>query len=105
MAGVNPNEESQPMNSTCVEIVVYKVKNADAAAAARRTVRPHIEAFPGFVSWQAVTSADDPLMFTDLVTWESLGHARDAGNKVMSDPACAPFMAQIDAVVSAGHYI
>lgn len=92
------------MTGHCIEVVVYKVKNAQTAEAARRAVRPHVERFPGFLGWHAMTSADDPLVFTDIVTWASLAEARAAGAKVMADPACAPFMAEIAEVVSAGHY-
>jgi hypothetical protein len=93
------------MNMHCIEVVVYKVKNAQTAAAARRAIRPHIEAFPGFLGWHAVTSAEDPSVFTDIITWKSLAHARAAGEKVMSDPECAPFMGEIGEVVSMGHYL
>ncbi len=92
------------MSGHCIEVVFYRVKNAQTAEAARRNVRPHVETFPGFLGWHAMTSADDPLVFTDIVTWRSLAEARAAGERVMSDPACAPFMAEIVEVVSAGHY-
>jgi hypothetical protein len=89
----------------CIEVVVYKVKHAQTAEAARRAARPHIEALPGFLGWQAVTSTEDPLSFTDILTWKSLGDAKAAGKKMMADPACAPFMAEIAEVVSMGHYV
>ena len=89
----------------CIEVVVYKVKNAQTAEAARRAVRPHIEAFPGFLGWQAVTSAEDPTSFADIVTWKSLEDAKAAGEKFMTDPAIAPFMAEIAQVISMGHYV
>lgn len=31
----------------CIEVVVYKVKNAQSGKLARRAASPHIEAFPG----------------------------------------------------------
>ena len=89
----------------CIEVVVYKVKNAQSGQLARRAVRPHIEAFPGFLGWQAVTSTEDPTSFTDIVTWKSLADARAAGEKFMSDPAIAPFMAEVAEVISMGHYV
>ena len=89
----------------CIEVVVYKVKNAQAGQAARRAARPHIEALPGFLGWQAVTSAEDPARFTDIVTWRSLADARSAGETMMADPACAPFMAEIAEIISMGHYV
>ncbi len=93
---------SQPTH--CIEVVVYRVKSSPAAAAARRSARPHIEAFPGFLGWQALTSSEDPLTFTDIVTWASLADAKAAGEKLMADPHCQPFMAEVAEVVSMGHY-
>ena len=93
------------MTGHCIEVVVYKVKNAETAEREGRAMRPHVEAFPGFPGWHAVTSADDPALFTDVVTWRSLEDARSASEKVMADPACAPFMAEIAERVSAGYYV
>lgn len=93
------------MATHCIEVTVYRVKNPQTAALARRAVRPHIEAFPGFLGWQAVTSAADPAVFADILTWRSLADAKSAGEKVMADPACAPLMAEIAEVVSMGHYV
>ena len=93
------------MTTPCIEVVVYKVKNAETAATSRRAMRPKIEGLAGFLGWHAVTSADDPSLFTDILTWASLAQARAAAAHVMSDPACAPFMAEIVEVVSMGHYV
>ena len=92
------------MMTHCIEIVVYKVKNAQTAETQRRGARPLVESLQGFLGWHAVTSVDDPLLFTDIITWRSLEEARAAGARVMADPACAPFMAEIAEVVSMGHY-
>lgn len=97
-------KEDNPMNNHVVEVVVYKVNDPQTAAAARRSVRPHVEAMDGFLGWHAVTSADDPKVFTDIITWRSLEAARAASEKVMSDPACAPLMAEVAEVVSMGRY-
>lgn len=63
------------MMTHCIEIVVYKVKNAQTAETQRRGARPHVESLPGFLGWHAVTSVD-PLLFTDILTWRSLEEAR-----------------------------
>ena len=89
----------------CIEVVVYKVKNAQSGQLARRAVRPHIEAFPGFLGWQAVTSTEDPTSFTDIVTWKSPADAKAAGAMIMSAPHCAPFMGEVAEVISMGHYV
>ena len=89
----------------CIEVVVYKVKNPQTAQSARRAMRPHVEAYPGFLGWHAISSADDPGVFTDIITWASLDLARAASKKFMTDPACSPFMTEIAEVVSMGHYV
>ncbi len=88
----------------CIEVVVYRVKNAETAEAARREMRAHLENYPGFLDWTAATSLDDPTLFTDIVTWASLSQARDASGKVMSDPGCAPLMAEVAELITMGHY-
>ena len=93
------------MTGHCIEVVVYKVKNAPTAEATRRAVRPHVEAIPGFLGWHAMASADDPATFTDILTWRSLAEARAAGDLMMSDPGFAPLMAEIAEIVSMGHYV
>jgi heme-degrading monooxygenase HmoA len=93
------------MTGHCIEVVVYKVKNAETAEAARRAMKPHVAGFPGFLGWHAVTSADDKSVFTDIVTWRSLAEARAAGEKVMSDPECAPLMSEVAELISMGHYV
>lgn len=93
------------MSTPCIEVVVYKVRNAETAAAARRAMRPKVEVLQGFLGWHAATSADDPAVFTDILTWASLAEARAASAHVMADPTCAPFMAEIAELVSLGHYV
>lgn len=93
------------MGQHCIEVIVYKVKNPQAAEGKRRSMRHRVEAFPGFLGWHAVTSADDPAVFTDIVTWKSLAEARAASARVMTDPECAPFMAEIAEIFSMGHYV
>ena len=92
-------------NAYCIEITVYKVRNAQTAQTARRAIRPHVEAYPGFLGWHAMTAANDPSTFTDIVTWKSLDDAKSADERIMADPACAPFTAEIAQVVSMGHYV
>ncbi len=74
----------------CIEVVVYKVKNAQSGQLARRAVRPHIEDFPGFLGWQAVTSTEDPTSFTGIVTWKSPADAKAAGEKICRTPTAPP---------------
>ena len=84
--------------------MIYKVKNPATAAAARFAMKPHVETFPGFLGWTAVTALDDPSLFTDILTWRTHADAKSAGEKVMADPQCAPLMVEVTQVVSMGHY-
>jgi hypothetical protein len=93
------------MTTHCIEIVTYKVKDPKSAAAARRHIRPFIETQPGFMGWQALTAADNPSLFTDVVTWASLADAEAAGKKFDTAPECAPLMAEIGEMVSMVHYV
>ena len=92
------------MSNPILELVIYKVKNPQTAAAIRDRMRPHVAGYPGFLDWKAVSSPDDAALFADIVTWESIETARAAGQKVMTDPACAPFMAEIGEIFSMGHF-
>jgi hypothetical protein len=93
------------MSGHCIEVVVYRVKNPQTAEMRRRAARPHVEAYPGFLGWHAVTSADDPNVFTDILTWKTVGDAKAAAAKLSADPSCTPFIAEIAEIVSMGHYV
>jgi hypothetical protein len=92
------------MSNPVFELVVYKVKNPQTAARIRAGLQPHVANYPGFLDWKAASSSDDKALFADIVTWESLDAARAAGQKVMTDPAYAPFMAEIGEIFSMGHF-
>lgn len=92
------------MPQPCIELVVYTVKDARDGEAARRAVRPLIEKFPGFVAWHAVTATDDGLKFADVVMWSDEAAAKAASAAVQKEAAFAPFMNQIETIVSYGHY-
>ena len=92
------------MSNPIFELVIYKVKNPQTAARIRAGLQPHVAAYPGFRDWKAVASTDDAALFADIVTWDSLDAARAAVQKVMTDPACAPFMAEIGEIFSMGHF-
>lgn len=93
------------MGRHCIEIAVYRVRNPQTAEAKRRAMRHHVEAFPGFLGWHAITSAGDPALFADIVTWKSLEEARAASARAMADASCKPFIAEIGEVCSIGHYL
>jgi uncharacterized protein CbrC (UPF0167 family) len=88
----------------CFEIVVYKVKGHEAASSAREAARAVIASYPGFRSWQALTSTDDASSFADLVTWDDVSHAKAAGEAFHKDARLQPFVAEIGQIMSMGHY-
>ncbi len=92
------------MSNPVLELVVYRVKNPETAATVRAAIRPHLASYPGFLGWQAAVSMDDGALFAARVSWESLDAARSAGQKVVTDPVCAGFMAEIGEIFSMGHF-
>lgn len=92
------------MSDPIVELVTYRVHDIATANTARAAVLPHIQAMPGFVSYEPLVSVADPANRADVVTWASLAHAEAAGQSVMSDPNLAPFMASIAEVSSMTHF-
>ena len=92
------------MSHPVTELVIYKVKNPQTATLARRQMQAHFNAHPGFLAWQPLSSTSDACLFADIVTWTDEASARSAGEKVMTDEACAPLMAEIAEIISMGHY-
>ncbi len=89
---------------TCLELVVYTVKDVEKAKHARRAAADVVSAYEGFLSWQQYIAAEDPHKFTDIVKWRTLENAKSAQGRALMDPALAPFMSQIGEIVSMEHY-
>jgi hypothetical protein len=80
-----------------LEVVRFRlVAGSDEAAflAAARATETPLLAQPGFVSRRLVS--DGQGAWTDVVEWSSMAAAGVAAEKVMVDPAFAPFMGMID---------
>ncbi|MDN3718994.1 hypothetical protein ACFFVJ_06685 [Roseibium salinum] len=92
------------MNTPCLELVIFKVKDADKARIARRAAQETVKHYEGFISWTAYESHDEAGQFADVVVWRDLGSAKAAAEKVMKDPGFAALMAEIDGLVSMSHY-
>ncbi|WP_269582486.1 hypothetical protein [Roseibium sp. Sym1] len=92
------------MSDPCLELVIFKVKDADKARLARRAAQDTVKAYEGFLSWTAYESDEDNNLFADVVLWKDLETARKAAEKVMKDPGFAAVMAEIDGLVSMSHY-
>jgi heme-degrading monooxygenase HmoA len=93
------------MPDTCLELVVYTVRNCEDAARIRKAAMPRIRAMPGFMSWRAVRGSEgDEATFADLAEWQSLEHARAAAAAFARDDAFADFREAIDGLVHMGHF-
>lgn len=92
------------MSEPVVELVTYRVTDPVTADTARAGVLPHIQAMPGFVSYQPLISLADPTHRADMVTWATLAHAEAAAQSVMTNPHFAPFMETIAEVSSMTHF-
>jgi heme-degrading monooxygenase HmoA len=88
----------------CIEIVIYKVKNQKEAAAAREVARGALARYPGFRSWQQLTTLEGDQSFADIVTWDDMASAKAAGEAFHSDPDCGALMGQIESMVTMGHF-
>lgn len=91
--------------SHVLELAVCTVTDREAALAARRQAMQAVSRYPGFISWRAATACETADMLADLVEWETLEAARDAGKRVMTDPEFAPYMAAIGSVQLMQHFL
>lgn len=92
------------MIDLCIELVVYKVTNAEAALSARRELKPVIEKMDGIKSWQPLRSHSDKLVFADYVVWEDCDKAKAAAKQFETDARFAPFAKTIDKTITFDHY-
>lgn len=90
--------------STILEIAVCTVSDRPAAEQARRAAMQAVRAFPGFVSWRALTAPDRQDLIADLVEWSDKPSADAAAARVQSDPIFAPYMAAIASVSLMQHF-
>lgn len=92
------------MTSPCLELVVFKVKDPAKAATARRAAQDTVRHYDGFLSWTAYVACEETNLYADVVLWRDLASAKTAAAKVMEDPAFAAIMAELDGLVTMGHY-
>jgi len=92
------------MTAPCLELVVFKVKDAEKARIARRAAQETVRTYDGFLSWTAYESHEEQNQFADVVLWRDLACAKAAAEKVMKDPGFAAVMAEIDGLVTMSHY-
>jgi hypothetical protein len=92
------------MSQPYYEIVTYSVSDPSAADAARKEARLRLEAFPGFIAWQAFHGAADPAARVDVVVWRSLEAAQAAAAEVGTAVEFASFRASIKNLSGMDHY-
>jgi len=89
---------------TILELAVCTVTDRPAAEIARRAAMAAVKAYPGFVSWRALTALEQGDMIADLVEWIDKASADAAAARVQADPAFAPYMAAISGVTLMQHF-
>ncbi|KQW29132.1 hypothetical protein ASE36_11735 [Rhizobium sp. Root274] len=87
-----------------LELAICTVADKPAAEKARRAAMAAVKAYPGFVSWRALTAMEQGDMIADLVEWTDKESADAAAMKVQADPAFAPYMAAITGVTVMEHF-
>ncbi len=92
------------MSYPCYEIVTYSVSDSSTADVARSEARRRLEAFPGFIAWQAFHGAADPAARVDVVIWRSLEAAEAAAAEVGTAAEFASFRASIKNLSGMDHY-
>ncbi|SMD02876.1 hypothetical protein [Rhizobium sp. RU36D] len=92
------------MTTTILEIAICTIADASAADKARHAAMEAIRGYPGFISWRALSAAEDSNTIADLVEWSDKASADAAAAKVQSDPVFAPYIAAISAVTLMQHF-
>ncbi|GAA0782262.1 hypothetical protein E1180_00405 [Roseibium denhamense] len=92
------------MSTPCLELVIYKIKDAEKARAARRAAQELVKTYDGFLSWTAYDACEEAGLVADAVLWRDIDCAKRAGDRVMKHPVFAGLMAEVDGMVSMAQY-
>ncbi|MEJ8474063.1 hypothetical protein [Roseibium algae] len=92
------------MTTRCLELVVFKIKDAGKAREARRLAQQAVKLYDGFLSWAAYEGTEDASLFADIVEWRDLEAAKAASDMVMKDPRFAALMKEVDGIVTMSHF-
>jgi quinol monooxygenase YgiN len=92
------------MNTPCLELVVFKIKDPANARKARRLAQDAVKHYEGFLSWSAYEGAEDETLFADVVQWRDLPAAKAAADAIVKDPQFAAVMKEIDGIVTMSHF-
>lgn len=92
------------MNTPCLEIVVFKVKNPEDAKRARRAAQSALREYEGFLSWSAYEALDERNLLADLVLWRDPDCAKRAAGRIARDPRFAALLAEMDGLLTMSHF-
>lgn len=93
------------MTDTCLELIVFKVKDPGQAREARYALQTAVKPYEGFLSWKAYEGAEEPNLFADLIEWKDLKSAKAAGEKVMQASDFKAVTDEMDGLVTVSHFI
>lgn len=85
----------------CIEFVSYRLKHDTQVEqflrASQRLEQEFLADAPGVMSRRLLRLSDDDRHWADLIVWTDLDHAQRASANFMAHPACAAFVALLDA--------
>ncbi|MCK6603154.1 MAG: antibiotic biosynthesis monooxygenase [Bacteroidetes bacterium] len=94
------------MSRPVTEIAVYKIKPeaSETFAGLRSRAMDHLRTWPGFISESFLSSPADPVLFTDILIWQSEEDFGKAMERAGSDPELAGFLSVMAESVYFGHF-
>ncbi|MDO8954295.1 MAG: hypothetical protein Q7V63_05540 [Gammaproteobacteria bacterium] len=89
----------------CIELVIYQIKPdyQQSFASLRATLYAELKSLAGFIDYKTYQDLENPLGFTDQVTWTDPLMAKQAFAKFMTLHSAPAFMACIDKVILTQH--
>lgn len=94
-------------NNHILEVALFTVKDEflDKLPVIRQGVRHLIKEFPGLISLETYTPAENANTFADIVKWDTLDHAKAAAAAFESgDKRFLPYMQVIESLKFMGHF-
>ena len=94
------------MNSYVLEMVRYQIKSESATTFKDLIglARTEVMNAPGFVKFQTFNSVKDPLIYVDLVYWNSLEEAQSAAEQIMKLTSLKPWMDAFEKIEFMDHF-
>ena len=94
-------------NDYILEVAIFTVKDEflEKLPVIRQGVRYLIKEFPGLISLETYTPAENANTFADIAKWDTLEHAKAAAQAFESgDKRFLPYMQVIDSLKFMGHF-